>query len=105
LENWITRIVATLCAMGSTALFWAFGVFVVVPWREGRMLNLSRAELQVIIVPLLIGFAVAWGALHVFSIADQEKNPRAFATIRVLLIIASVAAVIGGISWTQARII
>jgi hypothetical protein len=103
-ENWITRVVATLCAAGSTALFWTLGVFVVVPWHEGRMLSLDRIELQVIGIPLLLGLVVAWGALHIFAIADGEANPKAYATIRALLIAASIAAMIGGVLWTQARI-
>jgi hypothetical protein len=103
-ENWITRVVAMLCAAGSSALFWTLGVFVAVPWREGRMLALDRSELQLIGIPLLIGLAVAWGALHIFAIADRQANPKAYATIRALLIAASIAALIGGVSWTQARI-
>jgi len=104
MENWIIRFVATLCAMGSTALLWIFGVFLVVPWREGRLLALSRAELQMVGVPLIIGIAVTWGALHLFALADRAENPRLYATIRAALIVASIAAVIGGSSWTQARI-
>lgn len=104
MENWITRFVGTLCAVGSTALFWTLGVFAAVPWREGRMLTLNRVELQVIGIPLVVGILVAWGALHIFSIADRTSNPRFYAAIRGLLIIASIAALIGGISWTQARL-
>ena len=104
MENWITRIVAALCASGSTALFWTLGVFVVVPWREGRMLNLDRSELQIIAIPLLLGLAVAWGALHLFALADRADNPRAYAVIRAVLLIVSIAAVAGGVAWTQARI-
>ena len=54
MENWITRIVATLCAAGSLALFWTLGVFIAVPWHEGRMLKLNGMELQLIGVPLVI---------------------------------------------------
>lgn len=104
MENWIIRFVAGLCAAGSTALFWVLGVFAVVPWKAGRLLTLSRAELQMLGVPLLVGLAVLWGALHLFALADREKNPRVYATIRIIVIIVSIAAVIGGIAWTQARI-
>jgi len=104
MESWITRFVALLCAMGSTGLFWTLGVFATVPWREGRMLALDRNELQVIGVPLVIGMVVAWGALHIFAIADREANPRTYATIRVLLILASLAAIVGGSLWAQARV-
>ena len=104
MENWITRIVATLCAAGSSALFWTLGAFVALPWNEGRMLSLNRIELQLIGVPLLIGLAVAWGALHIFAIADREANPKAYAVICVVMVLISIAAVIGGMAWTQARI-
>lgn len=104
MENWITRIVAALCATGSSALFWTFGVFVVKPWREERLLTLHWAELQIIGGSLLLGMAVAWGALHIFALADRQANPRIYATIRAALVIASIAAVIGGILWVQARI-
>ena len=103
MENWITRIVATLCAAGSMALFWTLGVFIAVPWREGRMLALYGIELQLIGVPLVVGSAVAWGALHIYSIADREVNPKTYATIRITLIVALIAAAIVGISWSQAR--
>ncbi len=104
MENWITRIVATLCATGSWALLWTLGVFVAVPWNEGRMLSLNRIELQVIAVPLLIGLAVGWGALHIFAIADRKANPKIYTVICVVMVLLSIAAVNGGISWTQARI-
>lgn len=104
MDNWITRIVATICAAGSIALFWVFGVFIVVPWRAGRMGALNLAEIQVIGVSLLVGLAVNWGALHIYAIADREANPRVYATIRALLIIVSIAAVYVGVSWTQTKI-
>lgn len=104
MDTWITRIVAIFCAIGSTGLFWMLGVFVVVPWHEGRLLALDRLELQLIGVPLLLGLAVAWGALHLFAMADQDKSQKVYAMTRALLAIASIAALIGGIFWTQARI-
>ena len=104
MENWLTRIVALFCAMGSAGLLWTFGVFVVVPWRDGRMLSINAAELQVIGLSLLLGLVTAWGALHIFAIADRASRPGVYAVIRALLAIASIAAMIGGISWTQARI-
>ena len=103
MENWITRFVALLCAMGSTGLFWTLGVFATVPWQQGRMLSLNRNELQVIVVPLIMGIAVGWGALHLFALADREANPRVYQTIRVLLLLASLATVVGGSLWSQAR--
>ena len=104
MENWITRIVAILCAIGSTALLWMLGVFVAVPWHEGRMLALNPIELQIIGVPLVVGIAAAWGALHIFAIADRVSHPKIYAIIRVTLVVASLTATIGGILWTQARI-
>ena len=85
------------------ALFWTLGVFIAVPWHEGRMLKLNGIELQLIGVPLVIGSAVAWGALHIYSIAERGVNPKIYATIRIVLIVASITAAISGISWSQAR--
>ena len=76
MDNWITRIAAAHCTAGSTGLFWMFGVFIAVPWREGRMLALTKTELQVVGIPLVIGFAVAWGALHIFAISDRRRDRR-----------------------------
>jgi len=104
LENAITRIVAALCAAGAFGLLWMFGVFVAQPWQQGRMLALNGAELQLIGVPLLVGVAAARGALHILAIADRKERPRLYQTIRALLVIAAIAAVLGGGSWTLARI-
>lgn len=104
MDNWITRIVATFCALGSAGLFWTLGVFVVVPWREGRLLALDRTELQVIAVPLLLGLATAWGALHIFAIADRERRPTTYRLIFAALVALLCVAFFGGISWTQARL-
>jgi hypothetical protein len=104
MENWITRLVAAICAAGSTVLFWTFGMFIVVPWQEGRMLSLNMVEIQVIGIPLVIGLLVTWGALHIFAIADRETNPRIYATICIVIAGAAIAATIGGAAWSQARI-
>ena len=104
MENWITRIVAALCAAGSAALLWMLGVFVAVPWHEGRMLALTRAELQIIGVPLVIGAAATWGALHIYAIADRVAHPQAYATVRAALLSVAIAAVLGGAWWTLTRI-
>jgi hypothetical protein len=104
MENWITRAAAAICAAGSVALFWTFGMFLAVPWRENRMLSLNAVEFQVVGIPLVVGLAVGWGALHILAIADREANPKLYAVIRAGLLIAAVAAIIGGMSWTQARI-
>ena len=104
MENWLTRIVALFCASGSAGLLWTFGVFVVVPWRDGRMLSLNAGEVQVIGASLLLGLVASWGALHVFALADRASHPKIYATIRILLIIAWMAACIGGMLWTLGRI-
>ncbi|MBP8214469.1 MAG: hypothetical protein KAX66_03310 [Propionivibrio sp.] len=103
MENWISRIVGTFCALGSIGLFWTLGVFVVVPWRDGRMLALERGEMQVIGVALVLGIATLWGASRIFAAADQKENPRLYAVILIVLIIAAVAALISGVSWTLAQ--
>lgn len=104
MENAITRIVAALCAAGAIGLLWMFGVFVAAPWQQGRILALNGAELQLIIVPLSIGVVAAWGALHLLAIADCCERPGLYRTLRALLVIAAIAAVLGGSSWTLARI-
>ncbi len=104
MENWLTRIVALFCALGSAGLFWTFGVFVVVPWHNGRMLSMSAAELQVTGIPLLLGLATAWGALHIFALADRSVQPKKYAMTRIVLIIAWLAATAGGVLWTLGRI-
>ena len=104
-ENWITRVVAAFCILGSTGLFWTFGVFVAMPWRQGRLLQLSGSELQIIGIALLIGSAVAWGGLHIVAISDRAENPRIYAAIRILLVMVSLAAVFSGMAWTQAVVL
>ena len=104
MEKWITRSVALLCATGSVALFWTFGVFLAVPWGESRMLSLNSVEWQVLGIPLLIGMAVTWGALHILAIADRADNPRTYYTFCVALLIAAILAVADGMAWTAARI-
>lgn len=105
MENWLTRIVAALCAAGAIGLLWMFGVFIASPWQQGRMLALNGAELQLISVPLAVGVAAAWGALHILAIADRDERPMLYQTLRALLIVAAIAAVFGGSAWTLARIV
>lgn len=104
MENWITRIVAALCAAGAVGLLWMLGVFVAVPWQQRRMLAMSGGELQLVGVALVVGVAAAWGALHILAIADRHERPRTYRWIRALLVVASIAAVLGGSAWTLARI-
>lgn len=104
MEKWITRSVAVLCAGGSTALFWVFGAFLALPWRENRLFALNNAELQVLGVSLIVGLAVAWGALHVLALVDRASNPWVYRAGAALLLAVSLAAVFGGMAWTSARI-
>ena len=75
-----------------------------VPWREGRLFSLNSAELQILGASLLLGLAAAWGALHVFALADRAGRPKSYATIRIVLIVAWFAAALGGMSWTLGRV-
>lgn len=104
MDNWIARLVALLCTLGSLGLLWVFGVFVVVPWRAGRMLALNASEIQVLGVSLVFGTATLWGALRIFRVADHGVRPRLFATIRLLLILAALGAIAAGSQWTLARL-
>ena len=104
MENWLTRLTAALCAGGGSALLWMLGVFAAIPWHQGRLLALNAAEVQLIVVPLLVGSAANWGALHLLAIADRSERPRLYAALRVALIALALAAVAGGSAWTLARI-
>lgn len=103
MENAITRIVAALCAAGSAGLFWTLGVFLAVPWNEGRLFELTRVEAQLIVVPLLLGSAVAWGALHILAIADRDARPRLYQALAVLFLVALLGAAASGMAWSQAQ--
>ena len=103
-ENWIIRIVALFCTAGSAGLLWTFGVFVVVPWRAGRLLALNATEIQVLGASLVLGLATAWGTLHVLAQADRASRPKNYAMIRIVLIIAWLAAGIGGMTWTLGKV-
>ena len=104
MENGITRFVAAICAAGSIALFWTFGMFLAVPWDEGRMLSLNATEMQVVGIPVLVGLVVNWGALHILAMADREANPNAYQAMRIALLLTCLAAVAGGMAWTRTHI-
>ena len=104
MEKWLTRFAAALCAVGSSALFWTFGVFFAVPWREGRLLALNASEVQVLLVPLITGAVVTWGALHILAMADRAGRPALYYTACAVLLLMLVLAVSGGMAWTAARI-
>ena len=68
------------------------------------MLALNRVEMQVIGIPLLVGLLVTWGALHILAIADREARPKLYRAICFALFAGSIAAVVSGITWSQAHI-
>jgi hypothetical protein len=105
MEKWITRTVAALCAAGSTRPVLDLRHLPRVPWRESRMLSLNSIECRYSAIPLIAGLAVAWGALHILAIADRADSPEdLYYALCVALLIASLLAVSGGMSWTAARI-
>ncbi len=104
MENWITRSVAMMVALGALGLFWTFGMFSAVPIQQGRLTALSSVELQLIGVSLLAGLAVGWGALHLFSIADREARPQLFAVMRAVMLLAALAAAVVGANWSLVRV-
>ena len=104
MEKWITRSVAALVAFGGLGLFWTFGVFAAVPWRENRLLAWSGTETQVLAVSLIAGLAVVWGAQHLLAIADANDHPRLFRGLRLTLLLACLLAVFRGGVWTMANL-
>ena len=104
MEAWLSRILGLLCAFGGWGLLWTFGAVFTVPWHEGRLLALNRAELQAVGVPLLIGVAVVWGAAHIFAIADRKERPSLYAWERAALLLAGLAAALAGGTWALARL-
>ena len=105
MEKWITRSVAMMVALGALGLFWTFGMFTAVPAQQGRLLALSGVEMQLVGIPLLAGLVVAWGALHLFALADRETCPKAYSAIRVALLIAAVAAASVGANWSLNNVV
>lgn len=104
LENWLIRLVALFCGAGAAGLLWTFGVFVVVPWRAGRLLSLNGAEWQILGASLLLGLFSAWGTLHILAMADRAGHPQRYALLRAAWIICCLGAMIGGVFWSLARL-
>ncbi|MFC5302517.1 hypothetical protein [Azospira restricta] len=105
MERWITRSVALLCAAGGLGLFWAFGAFTAIPVRDGRLLAMSGIELQLAGIPLVAGGLVAWGALHLFALADREPAPGAYRLLRLVYFGALLAAAVAGAVWSTGRVL
>ena len=103
MERWIIRAVALFCAAGGAGLLWVFGVFVVVPWRAGRLLALSSSEMQVLGASLVVGLGVGLASLHLVALAERERNPGRYAVIRLLLIALMIGAAVQGALWTPQR--
>jgi hypothetical protein len=64
----------------------------------------QRVELQVLGIPLIGGLLVAWGALHILAMADRPPAPALYRSLCIALLIASLLAVYGGMSWSSARL-
>ena len=105
MEKGIIRSVALLCAFGGLGLAWAVGVFSVIPLRDGRLMEMSGPEMQVIGISLGACVLVAWGSVHLMSIADKAENPRVYQTMRAGYGVALAAAVIVGAMWSMARVV
>lgn len=105
MERWIIRSVALLCALGGLGLAWAFGIFVAIPLRDGRLFTMSVTEIQLAAVSLTACLAVAWGALHLLAIADKEAAPHAYRLLRAGYGVALFAACGVGATWSVARVV
>jgi hypothetical protein len=104
MEKWITRSMGVMVALGALGLFWTCGMLLAVIVEQGRLTSLSGTELQLIGISLLGGLAVAWGALHLFSLADRETSPRIYTATRIAMLLAALAAAGVGASWSLARV-
>lgn len=103
MDKWITRFGALLCAAGAAALFWSFGMFVAVPWHEGRLLAMNKVELQVVLVPLAAGLLVGWAALHLFALSLEQDNALGKRLRLTIFAFAALLAAGSGMSWSLAR--
>ena len=104
MESWLARGAGLLCALGGWGLLWTFGALLTVPWHEGRLLALSREELQAIGVPIVTAATVLWGSLHIFALIDRKANPRVYLAERVFVLLTGLGAAFAGCSWSLARI-
>lgn len=105
MEKAIIRSVAALCAVGGLGLAWAFGAFSAIPLRDGRLISMSNVEMQVIAISFVCGLLVAWGSLHLFSLADKNENPRAYRLVRAGYGLVLLMAIAVGATWSMARVV
>lgn len=105
MEKWITRFVATMVAIGGLGLCWTFGMFTAVPLQQGRLLEISNVELQLMGGSALAALAVTWGAVHIFSLSEKDDNPRLFARLRIVVVLAALIAMYVGAQWSLAHVV
>ena len=105
MEKWITRFVATVVAIGGMGLCWTFSMFSSVPIRQGRLLELSNLEMQLMGGSALAALAVNWCAIHLFSLSEKEDNPRLYSGLRIAMVLAAVVAMYSGAQWSLARVV
>lgn len=105
MEQGIIRSMAALCAVGALCLAWAFGAFVAVPVRAGRLLAMDATEVQLVGIPLATGLLVAWGALHLLAMADHASRPVLYGLLRAAFALALAAAAASGATWSLARVV
>lgn len=105
MEKGITRFVALLCAIGGLGLAWAFGAFAAIPVRDGRILSMSGVEMQILAVSFVACALVAWGAVHLLSLADRVDSPGAFRLMRAAYGVALLGAAAVGANWSLVHVV
>lgn len=105
MEKWITRFVATMVVIGGLGLCWTFGMFTAVPVQQGRLLELSSVELQLMLGSALAALAVTWGGVHIFSLSEREDNPRLFGQLRISVVLLALVAMFVGARWSLALVV
>lgn len=105
MEKGITRFVALLCGIGGLGLAWAFGAFAAIPVRDGRIFAMSGIEMQILAVSLIACALVAWGSVHLLSLADRADSPGAFKLMRAAYGLALLIAVAVGANWSLVHVV
>ena len=79
--------------------------FAAIPLRDGRLFSMSNTEMQVIGISFVTCLLVAWGSVHLLSIADKIENPRAYRIMRAGYgLVLAVACAVGAM-WSMARVV